>query len=423
MDKKTGFGAIQRALQNPNYRTYVIGNTISHFGQWAQRVAVLWLTWELTKSGTWLGLVAVADLFPTVVLSPLAGAYADRVDRLLSMRITMIASVVQGVALAALTLAGLITIEWILVLVLALGVIMAVNHPVRLSMAPLMVSREDLPAAIGINSLVYNMARIGGPALGGFFIANLGAGAAFVFNAFAYAVFVIALLRVRLAAPKPNGDKRPVGNLPAEIMVGYRYAAAHPGIGPLLVVLTGVALFARPFMDLLAGFADAVFDRGADGVGLAWLTAMVGVGATAGGIWLAQRDQLKGLTRITISHALLFALALFGFTATDNFFFALACVTVAGWASVVVGVGEQTLIQASVDGAVRGRVISLYGMISRGGPSLGALAMGYTSEFAGLRWPVAGGAVLCLMLWLWAHRRRAAMSVALETDPAERGAR
>ncbi len=421
MDKKTGFGAIQRALQNPNYRTYVIGNTTSHFGQWAQRIAVGWLTWELTESGTWLGLVAVADLFPTVVLSPLAGAYADRIDRLLSMRITMVASVVQGVALAALTLAGLITIEIIVALVLALGVIMAINHPVRLSMAPLIVSREDLPAAIGINSLVYNMARIGGPALGGFFIANMGVGAAFIFNALSFAVFVFALFRLRLMVPHEAGKKRPVANLPAEIMEGYRYAAQHPGIGPLLVVLTAVALLARPFMDLLPGFADAVFGRGVEA--LAWLTAMVGVGATAGGIWLAQRDQLNGLTRITIAHVLLFVVAVFAFGATDNYIFALACVTLAGWASVVVGVGEQTLIQASVDGAVRGRVISLYGMISRGGPSLGALIMGYISEFAGLRWPVAGGAVLCLALWLWAHRRRAAMSVALETDPTERGAR
>ncbi|MHA1108527.1 MAG: MFS transporter [Alphaproteobacteria bacterium] len=418
MDKKNGFGAVQRALRNPNYRTYVIGNTTSHFGQWAQRIAVGWLTWELTKSGTWLGLIAVADLFPTVILSPLAGAFADRVDRLMSMRIAMFASVVQGIILAVLMVTGLITIELILGLTLALGVIMAVNHPVRLSLAPLLVSRADLPAAIGINSLVYNMARVGGPALGGFFILNMGVEAAFLFNAMSYAVFVFVLFRVRLMVPHKPGGKRSIGNLPAEIMEGYRYAARHPGIGPLLVLLTGVALFARPFMDLLPGIADAVFGRGAEG--LAWLTSMVGVGATAGGLWLAQRDQLDGLTRITISHALLFALSVIAFTATDNFIFALACAVVAGWASVVVGVGEQTLIQASVDSAVRGRVISIYGMVSRGGPSFGALVMGYISEFAGLRWPVAGGALLCLALWLWAHRRRAAMSAALEVIPTER---
>lgn len=418
MGRKTGLGGIGRAFANPNYRTYTIGNTISHFGMWAQRVAVAWLTWELTRSGTWLGLIAMADLFPTVLLSPLAGAYADRVDRLVSMRITMSLVVVQSATLAALTLSGLITIELILVLTLALGMILAFNHPVRLSIAPNMVEREDLGPAIAINSLVFNFARIGGPALAGFIIVSAGVGPAFVFNAATFVIFVAALFRVRLINADGGGEKRPLGNVPAEIMAGYRYAMRHPGIGPLLVLLGVVALCARPFMDLLPGFADAVFGRGA--AALAWLTSMIGVGAACGGVWLAQRDRIEGLTRITVLHALLLALAVLGFAATTNFHFALACALGAGWAAVVVGVGEQTLIQASVEGAMRGRVISLYGMVSRGCPSLGALVMGYVSDFTGLQWPVAGGAVLCILLWLWAWRRQASMAPALERDSTGR---
>ncbi len=420
MERKKGYGAIRRALENPNYRIYTIGNTISHFGMWAQRIAVGWLTWELTGSGTWLGLIAVADLFPTVILSPLAGAYADRVDRLRSMRITMTAVVVQATILGGLTLTGVITIEMILALTLALGMIMAFNHPVRLSMAPLMVGREDLPAAISINSLVFNFARIGGPALAGFIIVNVGVGPAFVFNAATFVVFVMTLFRVRLVSAGRRGERRPISNIPAEIMEGYRYAARHRGIGPLLLVLIAVALCARPFMDLLPGFADAVFRRGAEG--LAWFTAMIGLGAALGGVWLAQRDRIIGLTRITIFNVLLFSLTVLGFTATENFWFALVCCTAAGWAMVVIGVGEQTLIQASVDDAMRGRVLSLYGMFSRGFPSLGALIMGAISEFAGLRWPVAGGAALCILLWLWARRYQAQMAAALEADPAGRRA-
>ena len=118
-----------------------------------------------------------------------------------------------------------------------------------------------------------------------------------------------------------------------------------------------------------------------------------------------------------VLHTLLLGLALVGFTATDNFWFALPCVAVAGFAMVAIGVGEQTLIQNAVHGHMRGRVLSLYGMVSRGGPAIGALWMGGASAYVGLRWPVAAGAVMCVVLWFWARTRRRRMEQALEGEP------
>jgi predicted MFS family arabinose efflux permease len=230
-----------------------------------------------------------------------------------------------------------------------------------------------------------------------------------------FLVFVATLFLLRLPAPAGGARRRiSVSAMPAEITDGYRYAVRHPGIGPMLVILTLFSIFGRAYIELLPGFADQVFGRGASG--LAWLMSMVGLGAAAGGLWLAQRGTISGLTSIAVLAMLVSSIALLGFASTDTFWMALPCVAIAGFGMIVLGVGEQTLIQNAVDPAKSGRVLGLYGMIGRGAPSVGALAMGALSSFVGLQWPVAGGAVLCMVLWLWARRRQAAMAKALEIE-------
>lgn len=411
----SGFTAIKSALAIPDYRNFTIGNVCSHFGTWVQRVSVAWLTWELTKSGTWLGIMAFSDLFPTVLLAPLAGALADRVNRLHAIRLTQFLALLQAAALAALTFAGLITIEWLLVLTAIHGIILAFNQPLRLTVVPSLVPRENLSAAIGISSLGFNLARIGGPALAGLIIVNYGVAPGFAFNAISYLVYIAALYTIRNFRSEQRGVPLPLHNIPVEIMEGFRYARGHPGIGPLIVLMSVVAVFGRPFNELLAGFADAVFHRGAEA--LATMTSMLGVGAILGGIWLAQRGAVHGLTAKVVLNTALLGLAVIGIGATDNYWFTLFSIAVAGFAMVSVGVGEQTLMQNAVEGHMRGRVLSMFGMVSRGGPALGALWMGYASSFVGLRWPVAMGGAVCLVLWLWARKRRPRMVPSLEGEP------
>ena len=416
MAQTAGFGAMRRTLQISNYRNYMLGNFCSQVGMWVQRIAVQWLTWELTHSPTWLGIIAFADFFPNIVMAPLAGALADRLDRLPAIRLYMFISGCLSTTLAVLVVAGLINIELLLVMVLLNGTAMAFNYPVRLSIIHALVGRESLTSAIGINALMFNIARIGGPALAGFIIFQWGVGPGFAFTAVSDVIFIGSLYMISLIGDDGRSrEPRSARQIPAEIMAGFRYARKHPGIGPLLVILVATTLFARPFNDLFAGFADDVFGRGADG--LAWLTAMLGAGGLVGSIYLARRENVEGLTRLLVASMLVFAVALVGFTATDIFWFALVCTAVAGLSVVVVGVAEQTLLQASVDGAMRGRMLSMYTMIARGFPSIGAMVMGYLASFVGLRWPVAGGAVLCLVVWLWARRRQDRMAAALEAAP------
>ena len=152
------------------------------------------------------------------------------------------------------------------------------------------------------------------------------------------------------------------------------------------------------------------------------LVSSVGMGAVAGGFWLAQRGHVRGLTRLVLAYILILACVLIAFTLTDAFYLAVVLVFVAGFAQTVAGTGEHQLIQASVDEHMRGRVVSLYGSVSRGTPALGALIMGWLGDEVGLRWPIAGGGILCIILWGWAFSKRRQLAEALETPPVGREA-
>ena len=414
MANPTGYGAIMSAFSNPDYRIFITGQGIANIGSWVSRVALGWLTWELTHSGAWLGIVAFADLFPAFVLGPLAGAVTDRVDRVRFMQMAQLASIAQSTALAVLVMTGHIDIFLVVALVVVQGVVVAFNQPMRFALVPSLVEPNDLASAIALNSLTYNGARIIGPAAAGLIIVATGVGPAFLFNAASYAALLIALAMLKYRPARAQA-KSPISEIPSEIMSGCRYALGHPGIGPILIVLTVLAVAGYSFADLLPGFADDVFGRGADG--LAWLTGMTGLGAVLGSIWVVQRGGIIGLTAIVTTGILTLSAALFAFTATQLFWVALPCLAAAGFAMNVLGVSIQTLIQSAVDPTMRGRVMSLYAMINRGAPALGALGLGALSTYVGLRWAVAVGAAACAVLWLWTQRHERRMAEALEIEP------
>ncbi|MDJ0982794.1 MAG: MFS transporter [Kiloniellales bacterium] len=410
-----GFGTIYAALRHRNFRIYISGNAISLIGTWTQRTAVGWLTWDLTQSGFWLGLIACADLLPAVFIGPLGGVLADRLDRLRIIMAAQTVALLQAVTLFALTAGGVIGVETLALLVLVHGVAMGFNQPSRLALMPSLVPRPALSTGIAINSVVFNLARFIGPAMAGLLIVSIGVAGAFAANALSFLIFLVALSRLRL----PNTPRAPRGargtSVLAEIRDGIGYALAHPGIGPMLFLLATVSLGVRPFIDLMPGFAAEVFRGGADI--LAMLSSTVGLGAIASGLWIARRGP-GNLTRLVLINTLLTSLAIIGFVATDILWLALISVALAGMALVACTVSMQTLMQLSVDGTRRGRVLSLYGIILIGGPAAGALIMGSLSELLGLRLPLAGGSLLALLAWLQIWQRRQAIAAALEPRSA-----
>ena len=403
-------GGVGRAFSNPNYRVYQTGNAFSLIGTWVQRLAVGWLAWELTHSGAWLGAIAAAELAPSILMGPIGGAVADRVSRLRLLRITQTMLCVTAVAMAATTLAGLITPWLLLLLNMVAGIVVSFGQPARLSMVRSLVRPEDLPAAVATNSVLWNTARFIGPAVAGLLIAGVGVGWAFAFNAVTYLAFLVALNRLNLSAAAAVARKR--AGLIADMREGIAYAARHPGVGPILLLLIVNAITVRPYVELLPGFSDVVFGRGVDG--LAALTSSIGVGAIVAGFWVSGRPGFIGLTRLAVDGVLVLALSAMLFAATNSFWVGLLGAALSGGAMVVSGVAMQSLVQQAVDVNVLSRVLSLYGLSFRAGPAMGALIMGIASEFVGLQTPVIIGAMLCLLGWFWARTRLRVIANSLE---------
>ncbi len=383
-------------------------------GQWAQRTGIGWLTWDLTHSPTWLGIIAAADLLPSVVLSPFAGVIADRSVPVRMMRVTQGIFLIHGLALWLLTAGGFIDI-WIL---LALSLIIGINQPYstagRMVFFPTLVPREQLTTAIAINSTVFNAGRAIGPAIAGVMIAPFGVAAVFFLTFAAFVAHMVNLYRIRPIRVE-GGATAPKG-MAAEVAEGLRYTL-RKGIGPILLLLAVASMVSRPLAEMLPGFADEVFSRGPQGLG--WLLMAMGIGGFSAAVWLTGRGAVKGLTDVVLWMTVLMGLCIAAFGMTENFWLALVVLTILGFAVVVSGTGTQSLMMTAVAGEVRGRVMSVYGAVFRGMPAIGAIALGAVAEAVGLGLAVVGAGVICMIAWALILPRRKALASALETPPEE----
>ncbi|MDA0368207.1 MAG: MFS transporter [Proteobacteria bacterium] len=415
--KLSAFGGIGRALSNRDYRVYTYGSSASLIGTWMQRAAVGWLAWELTHDPKWVGIVVSADLLPSIVASPIAGVLADRLHPMRMLKVLQVLAALQALALAVMTFGGFLTVELLTVMTLLLGVIMGFNHPVRQTMIYQLVRREDLSAAVATTSVIFNTSRVIGPAIAGFVIHFGGAGIAFSLNAVTFMVMLGALAAIKLPpqAPRPRSSLSVVG----DIMAGYRYAFAHKGIAPTLLISLSAALLVRPAVEMLPAFVGQVFAGGADSLGL--ILAANGVGAMLSGIWLAWRGSAHGLVAIAIWSTVLSAVALAGFAASSSFWVGTGFIFLLGIAMSLRGTATQTLIQNAVDPSMRGRVLSLNTLIFNVGPAAGAFSLGLIASWAGLQPPLYVAAALSLAVWLWAWLRGERLTQYLEGPDTHEG--
>lgn len=401
MSGKLSFADTRNMLSDPQFAAYTLGNLLSHIGDWAQRLAVGWLVWQLTQSPGWLGVILFADLAPTLLISPIGGAIADRMDRLRLARITIVLAMLQPAALAALHFTGLLNIWFLLAGAIYLGVVNALGQTTRIALVAVMVQEKDIPRAAPISSISFNIARFIGPALFGIIASIADPGYAMVVNLLAYAIFLFVLMRVR---PRYEASSVAKGRgLASDIFEGFRYALTHPAIGPLLIVLVVSSLGTRAFIDLLPGFAGGVFGRGPEA--LSMMTSATALGALTGAIYLSLRTSVMGLARISMFASMWVGACLIIFSMQSSFWPALINLYFVGCGLSISAVGVLTITQTVVRGEMRGRALSIYGIIFRGGPALGGLIMGQIAEFTGLRWPVAAGGLICVLAWFWVTGR------------------
>ena len=387
--------AIRETLSHRNFRVFTAGNAVSLLGTWVQRMAVGYLTWELTKSGVWLGAVAMAEFIPVIVLAPITGVIADRFDRRKIAIFGQFFALLQAIALAVLTLTGDITPILIFLLQLFAGVVQPLIQTARLVLVPMIVPKDRVGNAVAITSLVFNTARILGPALGGVIITSVGVGWSFVLNAVSYAGVITALLSLHLPA---HGTAIRRGAAWAgmfnDMAAGWRYTLKHPLLGWFIPTVGIASTLTWPIGDLMAGIADEMVNRGAGG--LATLTAAQGIGAIFGGLLLAQRPTADGLSRLVIGAMVMSGICISVFSLMDagTYFIGVVVLAVSAFFGVMVGVGSQSLTQTVVDEAMRGRSLSVWYTITRAGPAIGALVLGALANTFGFEGPLfAAGAI------------------------------
>lgn len=392
-----------RVLSYKNFALFEGGLFPQYMTGWIQRVGSGWLAWQLTESPTWLGIIAAADLAPMLVLAPFAGVAADRLEPLRLIRLAQILLMIQAIVLAGLTAAGFMRIEYLFILALVAGVIYPFHSTARQSIIPSTVPRADFSGAVAVDSACFHSNRFIGPALAALIIPAYGVTGAFVSHVLGSMFSVAAFQMLRL--PPPDRPKRSRSNLFGDVGQTFVYAWKHEAIRPLLLILLCASFFVRPVQDMLPGFAEAVFKG--DAATLAWLTSAMGVGALAGAMHVAMRGGVQGLTNFGMFGYLCTAVGGLGFAATKNLHFAMAFLFIAGYGLNVMSTCVQALMQLAVDDHIRGRVLSLYLLIYRGIPAVGALIIGVSAEIYGLQLAQGAGAVLCvlLMIVIWPTRR------------------
>jgi MFS family permease len=400
-------------LAQPNYRDFAVGNIPNLLGLWVQRTTVSWLAWELTHSGFWLGVASMAELAPSLLLAPLAGALADRYSRLRILRIVQSIVVMQALLLAGLLFADVLTLWSLLLVVFSHGVVVSFSQPARMALVPTLTAREHLTTAVSLNATIFNLARFLGPMLAGVGLVWGEPAWLLTGSAIAYAWFWHILWRLQLTeehlATQSTGTALPQvwEELRQSIVDGLRYSCGHPLLAPWLVTFLALCVGGRQIAELLPGVSDLLFAQGAEG--LALLSSGLGLGAVIGSIWMSQQRHAD-LPRVYRFSALGLLLALGLLVWSPSFWLALPCAVLVGATLMTGGIATQTTLQLEVEPALRGRMLSLYGVIIRGGPAVGALLIGTAADFVGLLWPVTI-ALLVAAGVLWWKLPRAPVSV------------
>lgn len=403
--------AIGGVLAQRNARIFYSGSIVCWTGSWIQRIATDWLAWELTHSALWVSIIAFCNLAPSVIISPIAGAVADRMDRVRLTMVSQFITVAQAVILVTLITTGHIRIELMAILTLCNGAAETFAQPARQCLIPGLVPRSHLPGAVALNSLTYNAARFVGPAISGPMIAVWGVVPSIVVNALAFLYASLTMYLLRLDPSVRRGT--PSGfSVMHDALDGIKYVARHRGIGPLMLFAATAGMTLRSVPEMLPPYVADQFGRGAEG--LATLASTMGCAALIGGLFVAVRGRMTGLTRIAVGCGLILAIATAGFVATPVFAIGVVCIAAIGAATTMHGISCQTLLQNAAAPGMIGRVLSTWGMITRAAPAMGALTYGIASEFLGLRIPVLIGVVVCGAVWLHTWRRLSHMEPLLE---------
>ncbi len=385
------------ALAYPNFRLYFFGQLISISGSWMQIVAQGWLVFHLTQSELWLGIVACAAGLPNILLSPMAGVLIDRLPRRRLLLFSNIAQMIPALVLAGLTFANAVEVWHIVAMAFLLGVANAVDAPSRQAIVLDLVGPDKLTSGIALNSLLFNLSRVVGPAFAGVVLATAGPAWCFLLNGLSFLPVFFLLLFMTVQSEINTEAFAPLQRL----REGVTFARGHMGIAPFLLLAGVFSLFTSNIGTLLPAYSDVVL--GSPKEGYAAISTAIGVGSTIAALMMATLGRRYGRGRVVMGAvvgAMIMGLLVSFVQRTDVAVLLMGCY---GFCFILQLVTMNTLIQTQVPNQYRGRVLSLYTLTFFGLAPFGSLLIGWAAGQIGTPammgiCAVAGGIISLLIL-------------------------
>ena len=369
---------------------YFLTNTLSLLGTWIQKVGLGWLTWQITESTFWTSFVSIALMAPVGIIGPFIAVYAESWDMRRAFLITKILMMLVSFVIFALQYFDMHNLHSLIATSLALGLLSAVHHPIRLVFISIVVPRPYLASAIGLNSVSWNMSRVIGPGLSGFAIVLLGLATTFGVAVILYAPLIGALALLPLeprAKAKPNADR-----FFQKMRDGGKVALQTPLIFTALCMVALNSFLVRGVLEIQPAIIGQIL--GGESQALATATAAAGVGALLASVWIG----LGKLSSDFIQRCLwpMLAIGIIGTACLNltNTIIPMSLIFVlTGFTATVAGIGAQTLIQLKVDEDYRARVMTWWSSVSFGSLTLGGILIGFLGDLTPIE-----DAILMVML-------------------------
>ena len=381
------------SLKVRNYRLYFIGQTISLCGTWMQSLATAMLVLHLTRSGTALGLVMGLQFTPVLLLAPYGGVLADRFSKRRLLAITQSAAGLLALTLGVLVATGSVRLWMVYLLAFGLGIVNAIDNPVRQTFVHELVGRKQLANAITLNSIIVNSSRVVGPAIAGVIIAQLGLAPCFIINGLSFAAVLACLAMMRgselARSPRVRAAK-------GQLREGFGYAWKTPIIRDVLIMMALVGTLSYEFSVSLPLLAHVTFPgtEAAVARNVALLMSVMGVGAVVGGLVAAGKGG-RNMRSLTIG-AFGFGSAMVLVSVSPTLAWAAVAMGVVGYFSVSFTAHTNTILQTVSSPKMRGRVMALWAMAFIGTTVIGAPVIGWVGQQAGPRWSLIVGAVAAI---------------------------
>lgn len=386
---------IFRAFALRNYRIYWTGFTLSLVGSWMQTLAQSWLVWDLTRSPFWLGMVGAMPQLPSLILGSIGGVLVDRAPKRTLLIVTQAGLGLSALALATVTLLGIVRVEHVIVIAAITGIFTAVDTPARLSFVTDIVGREYLSNAIALNSTTFNATRLIGPAIAGLLVPLIGTGGCFLINGVSFAAMIVALAAIR-DLPRPSFDRSL--SVAAQWRDSFRYILHTRVPRALILNVVVFSAFGFSYVVLMPMFADEVLESGVRGLGL--LMGAVGVGALAGGVWQASLPPRARRGRVVIFGAIGLSIGILLFSLSHTFWISICILPLVGLSSIAMLASTNTLLQTLAPDHLRGGVLGFYTTSFLGIMPIGSMILGAVAAEYGASLTVMGGGAVCLTVAL-----------------------